>query len=222
MKRLSLLAALTPALAIAMTSGASHAHAQRAGFIRLFRPYHQAALAQMDEVIDALKLNDEQQDKAIELYDKLNQERGALWQQAAGDFESIREDMARLNREIADQLNEALDETQRARLLEIYVQANGPTALFDEKIAEALKLDDAQKTKLAEVRAAIFEEFRSGGVDWQSLSDEEAEAEIDKMIASQDEKYAAVLNDEQRAEFEKLKGEKLAIDLSNLPNPFGG
>ncbi len=213
---------ILPAVAVIVAALAPSTHAQRAGFIRLFRPYHQVALAQLTEVEKDLKLTDEQKDKMLDLYDTLNEERGALWQEAAGDFESIRDDMAELNNDIAAQFNEALDETQQARLQQIYAQANGPTALFDEKIAETLKITAEQATKLADVRTKIFDEFRNAGVDWQSLSDEEATKKIDEMIASQNDLYAAVMTDEQRAEFEKLQGEKLEIDLGNLPNPFGG
>jgi hypothetical protein len=209
-----------PIVAIVLATFTQSAHAQRAGFIRLFRPYHQVVLAQLDEVEAELKLTDEQQTKAVELNDTLNEERGALFQEAAGDFDSIREDMATLNEEIAAEFNEALDETQKKRLQEIFVQANGAAALFDEKVAAALELTEAQVEQLYENRSASRGDFQ--GIDWQSLSEEEVDAKVDELIAGQDEKYAAVLTGEQPAEFEKLQGEKIEIDLGNMPNPFGG
>ena len=54
------------------------------------------------------------------------------------------------------------------------------------------------------------------------MSEEELEKEISDRLAKQDEEYGAVLTEEQKPEFEKLKGEELKIDLNNLPNPFGG
>lgn len=207
------------AIALGLTALANSASAQRAGFIRLFRPYHQVVLAQLPEVEKELSLTDEQKQLAVDLNDDLNQERGALWQEAAGDFDSIREDMALLNNDIADEFAQKLDDAQKKRLAEIYAQANGPTALFDERIAEALKITEEQTEKLNELRSAS----RGGwqGIDWQNLSEEEADAEVDKLIADQNEKYASVLTDEQKAEFEKMQGEKLELDLANLPNPFG-
>jgi hypothetical protein len=201
---------------------AAPARAQSAAFVRLFRPYHQVALAQLAEVETDLKLTDEQKTKALDLYDELNEERRAIWQESAGDFEGMIEETGKLAAEIAEEFAKSLDETQQKRLQGLYVQTNGPTALFDPKIAEALKLTDEQKAKLTEARIEVIEGFRDGGVDWQSLSEEEAAAEVDKMIADQDAKYSAVLTDEQRTELETLKGEKLEIDLNKLPNPFGG
>ena len=189
-------------------------------FIRLFRPYHQVALAQLPEVEKDLKLTEDQKTKTLDLFDKLNEERGALFQEAAGDFESIREDMAKLNSDIAKEFNDTLDEAQRKRLAEIYVQANAGAALTDDAIATALKLTDEQQKKLADLRVGAREAFQ--GVDWQSLEEEEAEKKVDEVIAEQDKGYAAVLTAEQKTEFEKMQGEKLEIDLKNLPNPFGG
>lgn len=216
MKRVS-----QPALVVlaAVFLATPNAHAQRAGFIRLFRPYHQVALAQIEEVAKDLKLTDEQKDKALELSDTLNEERRELFQKAAGDFDSIREDMAKLNKKIAEGFNEALEEPQQKRLQEVFVQANGPTALFDEQVAAALKITKEQQADLQKVRTEGRGAFRD--IDWQSLSEKESDAKVDELIAGQDEKYSAVMTDEQRAEFEKLQGEKLKIDLHKLPNPFG-
>jgi hypothetical protein len=200
------------------------ARAQSAAFVRLFRPYHQTALVQLPEVEKELKLTEEQIEKAAELYTAFIQERGQLWQDAAGDYESIRDEAVKLTDDTAAKLNEVLDESQQKRLQELYVQANGPTALFDAKVAEALKLSDEQKAKLLAVRTEIFENFRSGdnNIDWQSLSEEEANAEVDKRLADQDGKYDAVLTEEQRPALAEMGGEKLDMDLGNLPSPFGG
>jgi hypothetical protein len=208
------------ALVLAGLAAAPAAHAQRAGFVRLFRPYHQVVLAQLPEVEKDLKLTDEQKTKAADLSDELNQERMAIWQDAQGDFETIREETNKLNNEIAKEFADGLDDAQKKRLAELYVQANGPTALFDDAVAAALKLTDEQKAKLGEVRQAQFGSFQ--GVDWQSLSEEDADKKVDEMIAEQDKEYGAVLTDEQKPEFEKMKGAELKIDFKNLPNPFGG
>jgi Spy/CpxP family protein refolding chaperone len=208
------------ALALAGLASAPSAHAQGGAFIRLFRPYHQVVLVQLSEVEKELKLTDEQKTKAADLNDELNQERMAIWQDAQGDREMIREETNKLNNEIAKEFVDGLDDAQNKRLTEVYVQANGPTALFDDGVAAAIKLTDEQKTKLGELRNATFGSFQ--GVDWQSLSEEESDKKVDEMIAEQDKDYAAVLTEEQKPEFEKMKGAELKLDLKNLPNPFGG
>jgi hypothetical protein len=210
------------AVVLTMSAFAPRANSQGfpSFFIRLFRPYHQVALAQLPEVEKDVKLTDDQKTKTLDLFDKLNEERGALFQDAAGDFDSIREEMAKLNSDIAKEFNEALDEGQRKRIAEIYIQANGGAALTDSDIATALKLTEEQQEKLADLRASSREAFQ--GVDWQSLGEEEAEKKVDEVIAEQNKGYVAVLTPEQAAEFEKMQGAKLEIDLKNLPNPFGG
>jgi hypothetical protein len=208
------------ALALASLASAPAAHAQLAGFARLFRPYHQVALAQLPEVEKELKLTDAQKTKAADLNDELNQERFAIFQDAAGDREYMREEMAKLNDDIAKQFADGLDDAQKKRITEIFVQANGPTALFEGSVAEVVKLTDEQKKKLNEIRDAQFGSFQ--GVAWQSLSEEELNMEVDDRLAKQDEEYSAGLTAEQKPEFEKLKGAELKLDLKNLPNPFGG
>jgi len=207
---------------IALTAAASGtvANAQVAGFIRLFRPYHQVVLAQLDEVAKDLKLTDDQKKKVVELDDKLNEERRALWEDAAGDFDSIREPMNKLNAEIAADFVKELDDAQKTRLAQLFVQANGPAALFDPTVAAELKITDEQSEKLTDLRNANRMAFQD--VDWQNITPEEAAKEIDTMIDTQNKEYSAVLTDEQRTAFEKMQGEKLKIDLAKLPNPFGG
>jgi hypothetical protein len=207
-------------LALAGLAAAPAAHAQRAGFARLFRPYHQVALAQLPEVEKELKLTEAQKTKATELNDELNQERFAIFQDAAGDREFMREEMAKLNDEIAKEFTDGLDDAQKKRIAEIFVQANGPTALFEAAVATAVKLTDEQKKKLDEIRDAQFGTFQ--GVDWQGMSEEELDKEVTDRLTKQDEEYSAVLTEEQKPEFEKLKGAELKVDLNNLPNPFGG
>ncbi len=204
MHRLPRIAGAAFAMALGFTALANPASAQIAGFVRLIRPYHQVALAHLPEVQKELSLTDEQKQLAEDLNNDLNAERGALWQEAAGDFDSIREDMALLNNDIADEFAEKLDDAQKKRLAEIYAQANGPTALFDERVAEALKITEEQTDKLNELRTASRGSWQ--GIDWQNISEEEAGAEVDKLIADQNEKYAAVMTDEQKAEFEKMQG----------------
>jgi Spy/CpxP family protein refolding chaperone len=203
---------------LAASAAAPRASAQVAGFVKLFRPYHQTALAQLPEVEQDLKLTGEQKSKIVELYDKLNEDRQALFPKAQSDFEGFIADMTKLTNDAAKAVNALLDETQQKRLAEIYVQANGPIAAFDDAVATELKLTDDQKKKLIDVRNEQFGSFQ--GVDWQSMSEEEANKKIDEIIAEQNKAYAAVLTDEQRAALDKMQGEKLEIDLANLPNPF--
>lgn len=220
MTRIISRAALPLLAAALLAASATPATAQRAGQgARLFL-LPPVTLAQLAEVQTELKLTDQQKSKAAELQQQLVEERGAIFQDAAGDWEYIREEMAKLNADITKQLDEALDEAQRKRLREIYVQVNGPTTLQDPSIVEALALTDEQTTKLAQAiddnRQKMFASFQ----DFQSMSDEERAAKTDELIEARDTALLAVLTDEQAKALESMKGAALEVDLANLPG-FG-
>jgi Spy/CpxP family protein refolding chaperone len=221
MSRLIRSAALACA-ALAVFAAAPRVHAQGGfgAFTRILRPYHHTTLAGLTEVEAALKLTDEQKTKRDELYDKLMEERGTLFQGFQDDPEGTRVAMNKLHDDVAKELNDALDETQRKRLAEIFVQTNGGTALFDGIVAGELKLTDEQKTKLNDLRNDSFGSFQD--YDWQNMDEEEADKAVTEVLAKQDTDYLGTLTDEQKAAFEKLKGEKLEVDLKKLPSPFGG
>lgn len=221
MNRLIRSACTALAVALLFAGRAPVAQAQFAPeLIRLFRPFHQVAIAQLPEVEKELKLTDAQKAKARELNDSYNEDRLSLFQDAQGDFDSIADDMAKLNAETAKKFNETMDEGQQKRLAEIFVQANGAASTQDADVAAALKLTDEQKKKLQDLRAEFRQSMFSGGTDWQGMSSEERIKEIDKMVDEQDKGYIGVLTDEQKASFEKMQGKKLEMDLYKLPNPF--
>lgn len=197
----------------------SQANAQRRGLMRMFGVIPSVTLAQLEEVQTELKLTDEQKQKALTLNDDLSEERQAARQDAAGDFEKMRKEIALLYVEFTKEFNALLDEGQQKRAQEIYVQVNGPLTLTDEAIATALKLTDDQKQKveqsLADSRSKAFAAFQ----DFQSLSEEERAKKSEEMIQSRDEALLAVLDDAQKTQLEELKGAKLEIDLSKLPGP---
>jgi hypothetical protein len=175
------------------------------------------ALAQLDEVQAELMLNDEQQEQVVNLNRQLNEERMSLFQNAAGDRAKIREGIAKLNQEFADKFAEQLDESQRQRVREIYVQVNGLLVLQDKAIAESLDLTDEQLDKLEQARDAIRDEFMNAGL--RDLGEEEAAKKVDELIKSRDEKLLAILTDQQRTQFEDMKGEKLEVDVTQMPGP---
>lgn len=181
---------------------------------------HPITLAQLEDVAGELKLSDEQKKKIAELADEMQQERQAIFQSAAGDFDMIRREMNDLNAQMEDELNEALDESQRKRIKEIYVQVNGPAVLQNAKMVAELKLDDEQKSKLEtamdEARTRMFGAFQ----EFQSLSPEDRETRQNELADERDAAYLAVLSDEQKKSLEEMKGEKFDADLSKIPDPF--
>jgi hypothetical protein len=178
-------------------------------------------LAQLEEVQKELKLTDEQKTKAADLQQRLNDERQTIWQDAAGDWDQVRVEMNKLNAEIAKEFNGALDEGQQKRLREIFVQVNGPAALQDPSIIEALKFSDEQRTKLEQAITDNRQKWFDAFQDFQNMSEEERAAKTDELIKDRDEALVAVMTDEQKKSLEAMKGAAIEIDLEKLPNPFG-
>jgi hypothetical protein len=209
---------LASVLLFALSS--TEAHAQQGGgrgWGRLFQ-IPAVTLAQLESVQKELKLSDEQTKQVAELNERLNEDRRELFQGGAGgDRSQFREKWTKLNADAAEAFNEILDDAQSARAQEIYVQVNGPSVVLDEQVAADLKLSDEQKKQLEEVISASREEFMGAGLG--DMEREAAAKKMEELTAGRDEKLLAVLNDDQRAQFEKMQGEKVEIDLSELPRP---
>ena len=96
-----------------------------------------------------------------------------------------------------------LEETQRARLTEIWLQRLGGLALADEEIAKQLSLTETQKKSAAELLAKgsdqIMELMHSGPSEDAHKQAQTARKEVGK-------KMEALLDDKQKLAFEVLKG----------------
>ena len=208
--------AAAPLLALVLNSAAIAQAPRRMARVFLLHPI---VLVQLDEVRAELKLTDEQAKTAEELRRTLAEERGAIWAEANNDWDYVREEMTKLNADLGEQFDAVLDDAQRKRCREIYVQINGALALHDPAVVEQLKLDDDQRQRLeAEIidnRNRWMESFGN----WQSMSDEERVAKTDELIAARDMALLAVLSDEQRAALKAMEGAPLEVDLDKLPRP---
>ena len=180
-------------------------------------------LASLKEVQSELKLTDEQKKAAEDISQQLNDDRRELFQGGGGsDFNAMREKMQKLNDDADAKLTKKLDDGQRQRLMEIYVQVNGTSALADKEVAKALEISDEQQKALTsaqdENRQAGFRAFQ----DFREMSDEERREAFAKLREEGDQRMLAPLNDAQREQFGKLKGEEIEIDMSQLFRRRGG
>jgi hypothetical protein len=189
------------------------------------RTIHQIDLAALPDVETALKLTDDQKTKVADLSEEFADERrgGFGGGGGGGGFsEEARAARAKLNADYAAKLNEMLEEPQQKRLQEIYVQVNGTPVLLDDAIATALKITDEQKddlnAALADQRQAMMDAFQ----DFRDMTDEERTEAQAKLNKERDDALLAVLSDDQKAQFEAMKGEKIDIDTSQLRRGFGG
>ena len=178
------------------------------------------SLAQLEEVQEELKLTEEQKKEVRAINDKLNDDRMGLFQDASGDRQKMREGIAKLHREATEEFNQQLDEAQRKRAAEIYVQVNGPMVLQDEAVVKELELTDEQKDQLDEARDEIRNQFFNAGL--RDLDEQEREEKVKQMLKDRDEKLLSVLTDKQREALEAMEGEPIEVDLSKMPIPGRG
>lgn len=121
-------------------------------------------------------------------------------------------------------LGEILLPHQIKRLQEISLQLRGTAALNDPKVAAELKITDEQKKKLEEVNNANMESFRTlfqgGNRDRSDQDREQMRTKMQDMRKQAEGKVLAVLTADQKAQFEKMKGE--AFQMPEGAFGFGG
>jgi hypothetical protein len=175
----------------------------------------------MERVQQELKLNEEQVAKVSELAESL---RAEMREQFAAlrdieDREQRQAKMAELtseqDRKARDLLRGVLDREQLTRLYQIRMQVRpAVNSLSSEFVANRLQLTPEQQAKLTQLnketqaqQAELFSAMRDASDDQRS----EVREKLRQARSEADEKALALLTDEQKAAFEKMKGEK--IDL---------
>jgi len=114
-------------------------------------------------------------------------------------------------------LDKILQPEQLNRLKQIHMQADGPMALFDPEVARSLKITPEQQEKMK----ALMDDFQNAMSQsvkgHQDLNSGGAMMKLDgKRTKELTEKMYDVLTEEQRAEFEKMKGPKADIGHSSF------
>jgi hypothetical protein len=169
-------------------------------------------------VQNELSISEEQKKVLVELGDQMRADALEIFS-SLQDLtpEEQKEQMPELMKMISEKgsamqekINKLLDDKQKARLKELSFQSRGAGALEDDEVIAALKISDAQKQKLADVREEgnkIIEQamqaLRGGGGDAGELR-----RKMGSMRKELADKALAVLTPEQRALFDKMKGAK--------------
>jgi hypothetical protein len=121
-----------------------------------------------------------------------------------------------LTQEAETKLKQVLDETQQKRLQEVWIQIGGPAVLDDPQIVAALKITDQQKQQLEEIAQTSREKRRTLFQDAQDATREQRRAQMDQLREQTNEQRLAVLTDQQREQFEQMKGQPFEFDRSQL------
>jgi hypothetical protein len=208
-------------LAVALASP-STAQEEQQRQRRSFFEVPRVSLASLPEVQAELKLNEAQKTLADSLQEKLNEDRREVFQSGGGDWDAMREKVEKLNSEATAKLMEKLDPGQQKRLTEIFVQANGPSALADKEVMEQLKINDEQKKQLEEAREDNRYAFMDAWQDFQGMTPEERRDAIADLQKEADERLLKPLDENQREQFAKLSGKELDYDLTPLMPRRGG
>ncbi|MBN1347377.1 MAG: Spy/CpxP family protein refolding chaperone [Phycisphaerae bacterium] len=184
-------------------------------------------LLSMPQVQKDLKLTDDQTPKVKKIIDDLRAEMRQEFSTVRGmdDRAKQRAKMTELSDQFdakaSAQLKDVLTKEQTARLDQIRVQSR-PTidALADKDVAAALKLTDDQKAKLDQINKDMRAEQTKLFAGMQNVPREqraESFQKYRKLREDADKNSLDVLTAEQKAAFEKMKGEKIDLQM-----PRGG
>ena len=194
------------------------------------RPLHgQAAytrlqLLTLKEVQAELKLSEDQKSFAAEVMAKLKPEVAELRKTQEPVFgpseknQEIAKAIRKLNAAAEAKVSEKLDDAQRKRFLDLFVQVNRRFALSDAEVQKTLGISEDVAKQLEEVKSANAKEAVA---ELQELSRVGADitvrqAKLTDLAKTGDEKILALLTPDQRAAWEKLGGTPIEIDFSPL------
>jgi Spy/CpxP family protein refolding chaperone len=156
-----------------------------------------------------LQLTDDQKSSIGKLYDNV---RVSLARLQGLSPEERRTKMQELRKDQEEKVSSILDAKQKARVKEIELQQLGGFALADKAVAEALKLTDDQVNKIKELTDGFNKEMRDAFQAARNGGDATAARDTFTKIRKEgSEKLLAILTDEQKASFEKMKGAKIVL-----------
>jgi hypothetical protein len=177
---------------MALAALAGMALAQRPSFASSSRTF----LAMMPDVRKEIKLTKDQDKKIQEALKEMERK---LQAGTLPPGFNIMDPMAGFDID----LEPILDEAQRARLDELFVQANGGFALDDKVVSAKLGLTDEQKSAIRSRKAEATGEIAEKMMQVRSPG---AMKEIEKMRGAHDAALLEMLTPEQKATLETLKG----------------
>lgn len=180
------------------------------------------------QVQKELKLTDDQTAKIGEIQREAFQgggggNRGNFQNLSDEERQKLFEDMRKRMEETNKKLTEVLSADQNARLKQIQLWVGGVASLVrNEEAAKELKITDDQKEALKTIaeesgkkQGEIFQGFRGANEEERT----KLQAKAAELRKETDTECMAVLTDEQKAQFAKMRGEKFEFDMSQA---FGG
>lgn len=223
-RRLMVLA-MTLVLGVAFVCAAKvqAAEESRGGPRRGFSRGSLLGLLRLDQVQKEMKLNEEQTTKVKALVEKL----GAEMREQYTALRQIEDRQQRLTKmtelrdqydqKVREQLRDVVPREQMMRLYQIRMQVRPVVdSLSNRYVARRLELTEEQQKKVAEIsketqakQSELFGAMRNASDEQRT----EALQKLRQVRSDADEKALAVLTAEQREAFEKMKGEKIELEM---------
>lgn len=184
-------------------------------------------LLRNETVQKELELVDDQKNSLKELMEKTMTK---MREQFEGMRDLSREEREAKFAELRPKLEAQAEETKKAiegillphqveRLKQIVIQVQGTRALGDAEVQKSLDISDEQKEKIKSVQEATGEKMR----ELFSSGNREGMREKSEAIRKEaNDQLLGVLTDKQKETFEKLKGEKIELDMASLFQRPGG
>ncbi len=177
--------------------------------------FGQGGVTIRSDVSKELNLTDGQKSKLEDFQQKQMEEMMSAFQSGERPSQEAMQAMMKKRQEGEDKaLKEILDEKQRTRLKELWIQRLGNGAVANAEIQKELGMTDDQKakvkslqTKQQEANQAIFEKMRNGEIDREELR-----PLMEKNTKVLNEEYGKVLNDEQKAKLKTMGGAAFKFD----------
>ncbi|ADV62779.1 hypothetical protein Isop_2201 [Isosphaera pallida ATCC 43644] len=124
---------------------------------------------------------------------------------------AMREKAAKLEEEYRPKLEKAVGAKAFERLEQIQIHMAGVQAFSMPRVEEALKITQAQREEARELMQTAMTEMREEMLSNPPADREEMMERMQAMQAKMTEKVLGILTDEQKAAFDKLKGEPVDV-----------
>jgi hypothetical protein len=185
-------------------------------------------LVAMEAVQKELGITDEQKTEITKVLEESRPMRGAgggfnreefqnlSEEDRAKRMEEFRKTAEETAKKVEEKVKGVLNEQQNARLSELRIQREGVAALNRAEVAEKLTLTAEQKEKIAKLNESLRPQFGRGGPGGGGGGERPNFEEMRAQREKTEGEIVAVLTEEQKASYEKMKGAKF-----EFPRPMG-
>lgn len=181
-------------------------------------------LLMMPEVQKELNLSEQQLQQIQQLMTQQREQMQPLMQQMRNATPEQRQKlMEQVMQKWDEALGKVLQPSQKARLRELQLQAQGPSALARPDVAKELNLSEEQRKKIGDILAQygqkqmqLWQQGRGPNVDRQALMQE-----VQQLRQQMDKELLAVLTAQQQEQWKKMHGKPFEFPRRPEMRPGG-